>query len=98
MASKKFRIIVNLMLLLIILLLGFILIGSILLLIFNVISIFYLILFVPCWFIILLFEREFIWTLIFLLKKEPFLHLSKTSGKHEKILRDFKYNKTEGES
>ncbi|KKK62193.1 hypothetical protein LCGC14_3006770, partial [marine sediment metagenome] len=83
---------------LIILLLGFILIGSILLLIFNVISIFYLILFVPCWFIILLFEREFIWTLIFLLKKEPFLHLSKTSGKHEKILIDFKYNKTEGES
>ena len=89
MASKKFRIIVNLIILLIILLLGFIFIGSILLLIFNIISLLYLILFVPCWFIILLFEREFIWTIIFLLKKEPFNHISKTSGKHEKVLEDY---------
>ncbi len=100
MASKKFRIIVNLIILLLILLFGFIFIGSILLLIFNIISLLYLILLIPCWFIILLFEREFIWTLIFLLKKEPFNRISKTSGKHEKILEDYlnTINKTKGES
>ena len=98
MASKKFRIIVNLIILLIILLLGFIFIGSILLLIFNIISLLYLILFVPFWIIILLFEREFIWTIIFLLKKEPYHHLSKTSGKHEKILEDYLNTKKQKEN
>ena len=69
--------------------LGIIFIGSILFLIFNIKSLLILILFIPGWLIILLFEIELIWTIIFLMKKEPFNHLSKTSGNHEKILKDY---------
>ena len=89
MASKKFRIIVNLIILLLILLLGFILIGSIFLLVLQIVPFVFIILFIPLWLIIIMFEREFVWTLHFLIKKEPYRHLSKTSGKHEKILEDY---------
>ena len=89
MASLKCRVLIIFIIGVLIFVLGLIFIGLILLLIFNIISLFYLILFVPCWFIILLFERELVWTIIFLVKKEPFKHLSTTSGKHEKILEDY---------
>lgn len=89
MASKKFRILINLILLLLILLLGFFLIGSIFLLVLQIVPIVFIILFIPLWLIIIILEREFVWTLLFLIKKEPFNHLSKSSGKHEKILKDY---------
>lgn len=100
MASLIVRIIVNVIIGGLTFILGLIFIGSILLLIFNKISLFFLIPFIPLWIIILLFEREFLWTLIFLLKKAPYSNLSKTSGKHEKILEDYlkKHNKTKEES
>ena len=100
MASLIVRIIVNFIIGGLIFVLGLSFIGSILLLIFNKISLFFLILFIPFWIIILLFERELLWTLIFLLKKAPYSHLSKTSRKHEKILEDYlkTLNKTKGES
>lgn len=100
MASLKVRIIVNFIIGILIFVLGLIFIGSILLLIFQKISLVFLILLIPLWFIILLFEREFIWTIIFLLKKEPFNNLSKTSRKHEKILEDYlnTNHKTKGET
>ena len=100
MASLIVRIIVNVIIGGLIFVFGLIFIGSILLLIFNKISLFFLIPFIPFWIIILFFEREFLWTLIFLLKKAPYRHLSKTSRKHEKILEDYlkTHNKTKGES
>ena len=88
-ASLKFRIIVIFIIGGLMFVFGLIFIGSILLLIFNKLSFFFLIPFIPLWIIILLFEREFIWTIIFLLKKAPYRHLSNTSGKHEKILEDY---------
>jgi len=98
MASKKFRIIVNLIILLLILLLGVILIGSIFLLVLQIIPFVFIILFIPLWIIIIIFEREFVWALHFLIKKEPYRHLSKTSGKHEKILEDYLNTIKEGAS
>ena len=98
MASKKFRIIVNLIILLLILLLGFILIGSIFLLVLQIVPFVFIILFIPLWLIIIMFEREFVWTLHFLIKKEPYRHLRKTSGKHEKILEDYLNSIKKGES
>ncbi len=89
MASLKLRIFVNFIIGGLIFVLGLIFIGSVLLLVFNIISLIYLILFIPFWFIIFLFEREFILTLIFLLKKAPYSNLSKSSRKHEKILEDY---------
>jgi len=89
MASKKFRIIVNLIILLLILLLGFFFVGSIFLLVLQIVPFVFIILFIPLWLIIIILEREFVCTLIFLTKKEPYRHLSKTSGKHEKILEDY---------
>ena len=76
-------------LLLLILLLGFFFIGSLLLLVLQIVPIVFIILFIPLWLLIFIFEREFVWTLRFLIKKEPFNHLSKTSGKHEKALKDY---------
>ena len=89
MATKKFRIIVNLIILLLILLLGFILMGSIFLLVLQIVPFVFIIFFIPLWLIIIIFEREFVWTLHFLIKKESYRHLSKTSGKHEKVLEDY---------
>ena len=89
MASLIVRIIINFIIGILIFVLGLVFIGSILLLIFQKISLVFLILLIPLWFIILLFEREFIWTIIFLLKKEPFNNLSKTSRNHERILEDY---------
>jgi len=100
MASLKLRFIINFVIGGLIFVLGLIFIGSVLLLVFNIISLIYLILFIPIWVIIFLFEREFILTLIFLLKKAPYSNLGKSSGKHEKILEDYlkTLNSTEGES
>ena len=100
MASLKIRIFVNFIIGGLIFVLGLVFIGSVLLLVLNIISLIYLILFIPFWFIIFLFEREFILTLIFLLKKAPYTNLNKSSGKHEKILEDYlnTFNKTNGES
>ncbi len=98
MASKKFRIIVNLIILLLILFLGFILIGSLFLLILQIVPLVFIIVFIPIWIIIIFLEREFVWTLHFLIKKEPYRHLRKTSGKHEKILEGYLNTKKEGES
>lgn len=89
MASKEFRIIVNLIILLLILLLGFILIGSIFLLVLQIVPFVFIILFIPLWLIIIILEREFVWTLHFLIKKEPYRHLSISGGKHEKILDNY---------
>ena len=96
MASKKFRIIVNLIILRLILLLGFILIGSIFLLVLQIVPFVFIILFIPLWLIIIIFEREFVWTLLFLIKKEPYRHLSISEGKHEKILDNY-LNKSKSE-
>ena len=96
MASKKFRIIVNLLILLLILFLGFILMGSIFLLILQIVPFGFIILFIPLWLIIFFFEREFVWTFHFLIKKEPDRHLSISKGKHEKILDDY-LNKSKSE-
>ncbi len=98
MASKKFRIFVNLLILLLILLLGFILIGSIFILVLQIVPFIFIIPLIPLWLIIIILEREFVWTLHFLIKKEPYRHLSKTSGKHEKILEDYLNAKKKGES
>ena len=98
MASKKFRIIINLIILLLILLLGFILIGSIFLLFLQIVPLVFIILFIPIWLIIFILEREFVWTLHFLIKKEPYRDLRKTSGKHEKILEDYLKKIKKGES
>lgn len=89
MASKKFRILVNLIILLLILLLGFIFIGSIFLLVFQIVPYVFIIPFILLWLIIIIFEREFVWTLHFLIKKEPYRHLSISGGKHEKILDNY---------
>ncbi len=96
MASKKFRIIVNLLILLLILLLGFIFIGSIFLLILQIVPFVFTILFIPLWLLIIFFEREFVWTFHFLIKKEPYRHLSISEGKHEKILDNY-LNKSKSE-
>ncbi len=100
LADKKIRIYVNFLIGGLIFVLGLIFIGSVLLLVFNIVSLFFLILFIPVWFIIYLFEKELIITLIFLIKKAPYSNLSKSSRKHEKILDDYlkKYNKTKRES
>lgn len=89
MASLKFRIFIHSIIFIISFFLGFIFIGSILLLIFNILSMYSLILFIPIWIIIILLERELIWTILFLLQDEPFKELSKTSGKHEKLLENY---------
>ena len=89
MASKKFRIIVNLIILLLILLLGFFFVGSIFLLVLQIVPFVFIILFIPLWLITIILEREFVWTLHFLIKKEPYRHLSISGGKHEKILKDY---------
>ena len=98
MASKKFRIFVNLIMLLLILLLGSFFIGSTFLLILQIVPFVFIILFIPLWIIIIFLEREFVWTLFFLIKKEPYKHISKTSGKHEKILKDYLDKIEQGES
>ena len=92
MASKKFRIIVNLLILLLILFLGFIFMGSIFLLILQIVPLVFIIFFIPLWLIIIILEREFVWTLLFLIKKEPYRHLSISEGKHEKILDNYLNN------
>ena len=89
MASKNFRIIVNFLILLLILLLGFFFVGSIFLLVLQIVPFVLIILFIPLWLIIIILEREFIWTLHFLIKKEPYRHLSISGGKHEKILDNY---------
>ncbi len=96
MASKKFRIIVNLLILLLILFLGFIFMGSIFLLILQIVPLVFIIFFIPLWLIIIILEREFVWTLLFLIKKEPYRHLSISEGKHEKILDNY-LNKSKSE-
>jgi len=96
MASKKFRILVNLIILLLILLLGFIFIGSLFLLILQIVPLVFIIFFNPLWLIIIILEREFVWTLLFLIKKEPYRHLSISEGKHEKILDNY-LNKSKSE-
>jgi len=58
-------------------------------LIVRVISLVFLLLFIPLWLIILVIERELIWTFILLLKKAPYKNLSKTSRKHEKLLESY---------
>ena len=100
MASLKLRLLVNFVIGGLIFVLSIIFIGSVLLLVFNIISLIYLILFIPVWVIIFLFEREFILSLIFLLKKAPYNNLGKSSGKHEKILEDYlkTLKNTKGES
>jgi len=100
LASLKLRLLVNFVIGGLIFVLGIIFIGSVLLLVFNIISLIYLILFIPVWIFIFLFEREFILTLVFLLKKAPYSDLGKSSGKHEKILEDYlkTLNNNEGES
>jgi hypothetical protein len=96
MASKKFRIIVNLLILLLILFLGFIFMGSIFLLILQIVPLVFIIFFIPLWLIIIILEREFVWTLLFLIKKEPYRHLSISEGKHEEILDNY-LNKSKSE-
>ncbi len=96
MASKKFRIFVNLIILLLILLLGFFFIGTIFLLILQIVPLVFIILFIPLWLIIIFFEREFVWTFHFLIKKGPYRHLSTSEGKHEKILDNY-LNKSKSE-
>jgi len=94
MASLLIRITVNLIIGGGVFFMGLIFIVSILLFIFNIISLIFLIFFIPIWFIILILERELIWNLKFLLKKAPHKNLSNTSGNHEKLLEDYlsKYN------
>ena len=89
MASLLIRIVVNLIIGGGVFVMGLIVIVSILLFIFNIISLIFLIFFVPIWFIILILERELIWNLIFLLKKAPHRNLSKSLGNHEKLLEDY---------
>ena len=89
MASLLIRIAVNLIIGGVAFVMGLIFIVSILLFIFNMISLIFLIFFIPIWFVILILERELIWNLIFLLKKAPHRNLSKTSGNHEKLLEDY---------
>lgn len=89
MASLFVRITINLMIVGVVFSLGLLFIGAILLLIFNTVPLIFLLLFIPLWIIILIIERELIWTLVFLVKKAPYKKLSKTSGKHEKILKDY---------
>jgi len=96
MASKKFRIIVNLIILLLILLLGFFFVGSIFLLVLQIVPFVFIILFIPLWLIIIFFEREFVWTFHFLIKKRAYRHLSIFKGKHEKILDNY-LNKSKSE-
>jgi len=100
MASLKLRIFVYFVIGGVIFVLGLIIIGLVLLLVFNIISFIYLILFIPVWVILFLFERELTLSLIFLLKKAPFINMGKSSGKHEKILKDYlkTLNNGEGES
>lgn len=93
MASSKFRIIINLFIGAVCLFLSFIMIGSILFLIFQKISLLFLIILIPLWIIIIFLEREFVWTLIFLNKKEPYKHLTETSGKHERLLKEYQNEK-----
>ena len=89
MASLLIRIVVNLIIGGGVFVMGLIFIVSILLFIFNMISLIFLILFIPIWFIILILERELIWNLIFLLKKAPDRNLSESLGNHEKLLEDY---------
>jgi len=84
MASLLIRIVVNLIIGGGVFVMGLIFIVSILLFIFNMISLIFLI-----WYIIFILERELIWNLIFLLKKAPHRNLSKTSGNHEILLEDY---------
>ncbi|MHA1394171.1 MAG: hypothetical protein ACTSRZ_11755 [Promethearchaeota archaeon] len=92
MATKKFRVIVNLIILSLIILLGVVFIGSVLILVFQIILIYFIILFIPLWIFIIIIEKELLWTLIFLIKEEPYKKLSKNWGKHEQILADYLKN------
>jgi len=93
MASLIVRVLVNIMIGGAVFVMGILLIYTLLLLVFDVVSLIFLLLFIPLWLIILVIERELIWTLIFLLKKAPFKNLSRTSKNHEKILEYYLANK-----
>ena len=89
MASLMVRILVNFMIGGAAFVLGILLIYTIFMLVFDIVSLVFLLFFIPLWLIILIIERELIWTLIFLLKKAPFKNLSKRSRNHEKLLEDY---------
>jgi hypothetical protein len=89
MATKKFRFLINFLIGSLIIILGVFFVGTLILLIFQKISLISLIFLVPIWIVIIIFEREFIWTLFFLLKEAPFKNLSKNSEDHNKILKNY---------
>ncbi len=89
MASLIVRVLVNFMIGGAVFVLGILLISTILLFVFDFVSLVFLLLFIPLWLIILVIERELIWTIIFLLKKAPFKNLSETSRNHEKLLEAY---------
>ena len=93
MSSLIVRILVNFMIGGAAIVLGILFVYIILLLLFNIPSLVFLLLFIPLWLIILVIERELIWTFIFLLKKAPNKNLSKTSRNHEKLLENYLSNK-----
>jgi len=94
MASQIVRILVNFMSGGAVFVLGILFIFTFFLLVFGIVSLVFLLLFIPLWLIILVIERELIWTFIFLLKKAPFKNLSKTSRNHEKLLENYLIKKT----
>ena len=89
MASLIVRVLVNFMISGAAFVLGIVLIYTILLFVFDFVSLVFLLLFLPLWLIILVFERELIWIIIFLFKKAPFKNLSETSRNHEKLLENY---------
>ena len=92
MASKVVRVIINILISSLGVILCLIFILSIYLLIINIIPLVFLIFLVPMWIIIIIIEREFIWTSIFLIKKAPYKNLGETTRGHEKILKDYLSN------
>lgn len=89
MAKLIVRVLVNFLIGGAVIVLSILLIYTILLLVVGFASLVFLLLFIPLWLIILIIERELIWTFIFLLKKAPFKNLSKTSRNHENLLENY---------
>ncbi len=89
MATKKFRILTYSIFILLIIILPLFIIGSVYLFIFKKISLLFLILFIPLWYVSIKLEKEFIWVLIHISRKEPYNYLSKISNNHEDILNNY---------